>query len=464
MNAIVFSAVFGVVFMLLGTGCLRKKQKTIQYLAIVAMSLLIAIHTAELLTFPIITYRSDFIAYGSYELFLMLFMALCLLYFLVQNFSFLSAIKAPLPEQIALLFFMLSGGALLLSVNHLLTLFLGIEMVSLPLYIFTGLERRNLKSNESALKYFLTGAFFTGILLMGITLIYGSCGSFDISVIAERIKEQRDIWQLMGITFIMAALCFKVAAVPFHFWTPDVYEGAPTSYTGLMASVVKVFFFIAFFKIFHNAFRAAQSVWITQIDIVLVATLIVSNITALFQNSIKRLMSYSSIAQAAFMLLAIYANNQYASDGLFIYMISYTLAVLGVFAIIHPIDDKPIDALCGLLKKSPLTAVALAVFLFSLIGIPLTGGFIGKYYMILAALSNGLSLYILVLLFVASAVSAFYYLRVLNSAFFKQTDNSMALNYTFAPSKRFQTALLINAFVVILLGVRPSWFLELLNY
>lgn len=461
MNTLILSALFGIGFLLTGVSTYWQKRPVsllnsalLLVVALVIVSILEAIHR------PPIDYRSQFLNFNTYSNVLIVFLCICLWYFLAQNKNFLLSLPH-LSEQLALIFFMMCGGFILVSTNHLLLLFLGIETISLPLYIFTGLNKKNLKSNEATLKYFLTGAFFTGILLMGIALIYGSTGTLILNQISSQMGVLDDSFQMIGVTLILVAFAFKISAVPFHFWTPDVYEGAPTVYTSLMASIVKSFLIIAFIKIFHEAFSPNYASWSLQISLLIVLTLILSNITALYQNGIKRLMSYSSIAQAAFMLLAIYGNNRYAYDGLLIYVLSYSLAIMGIFAIITPISDKPISYLNGFFKTNPLSAIALGIFLFSLIGIPLTGGFIGKYYMLLSASAVPIFKWILVLAFVASVISAYYYLKVLNHVFFSN-ENLPMVNINI--SRRFELLLLINAGCVLLLGIHPELIISLLNY
>lgn len=461
MSTLILSALFGICFLLMGTSNYwQKKSRFLLSVGLVAVGILVLASVFELIHRPMLVYKSQFLTFNTYANVLMVFLCICWSYLLAQNWGFWNFLPA-LPEQLALMFFMMCGGFILLSANHLLLLFLGIETVSLPLYIFTGLNKHNLKSNEATLKYFLTGAFFTGILLMGIALIYGSTGTLVFAQISTQMGNLQNPFQLIGVTLILAAFAFKIAAVPFHFWTPDVYEGAPTVYTSMMASIAKSFFIIAFIKVFHEAFSANYANWSIQISLLVAMTLIISNITALYQNGIKRLMSYSSIAQAAFMLLAIYGNNRYAYDGLLIYVLSYSLAVIGIFAILTPISDKPISYLNGFFKSNPISAIALGVFLFSLIGIPLTGGFIGKYYMLLAASTASIFWWILLIAFVASTISAYYYLRILNAVFFSKANLPIA---KIPISRNFELLLLCNAGCILILGIHPEWVISLLNY
>lgn len=470
MDTIIASGLLGILFFLVGAfsrssegddddATERQNRKILGY-SLVAIVGLLGVSICELVDIPIFGYTTEFVHFGTYERVFLILMEVCVAYFWVQNFRSLPALGRPMAEQVALVFFMMTGGAVLAGADNLLLLFLGIEIVSFPLYIFTGLHRHHLKSNEATVKYFLTGAFFSGILLLGIALLYGVTGSFDLQTIRET-ADSADPVVWVGVSFVLFSFAFKVSAVPFHFWTPDVYEGAPSVYTALMATIAKSFFFIAFLHTFRDSFVTTFSTWSTQMAIIIVLTLIVGNLIAMQQNGVKRLMSYSSIAQAAFMLFAIYGHDQYGSDGLIIYTFSYSLAVLGVFAIIQPVANNSIDRLNGLAKSNPVIAVALAVFLFSLIGIPFTGGFMGKYYMLLSAANGGIHWSVLLVAFVASAMSAYYYLRIIRSVFFKEGTD---LSVRFRRDAVFEGALVFNAVLLIVTGIQPAWIMNGLNF
>src|SRR5215212_4901711 len=238
-----------------------------------------------------------------------------------------------LAEYFALIFFVLCGVAIASSFNTLLMLFLGIEIISIPLYILTGTDKRNLKSNEAALKYFLMGAFSTGLMLMGIALLYGNSGSFNIDQIVTNVEKISPLL-IGGILLLMISMSFKASAAPFHFWTPDVYDGAPTVFTSFMATIVKAAVFIAFLRLFDETFNSIQSSWQFLIAIMTALTVFIGNITAVFQQSVKRMLAYSSIAQAGFMMMALYAMNDMAKEGLILYSAAYSLATIGIFAIL----------------------------------------------------------------------------------------------------------------------------------
>ncbi len=285
-------------------------------------------------------------------------------------------------EYYALIFFILCGVNLLSAYNNLLILFLGIEIISIPQYILAGSDKRNLKSSEASLKYFLMGSFSTGILLMGIALLYGSMGSFDITKF-NFMQSGVSPMALSGILFLIVAFGFKVSAAPMHFWTPDVYDGSPTPFTALMATIVKAAVFVAFLRLFMDALGGINAHWNLVLSIVTALTLFIGNITAVFQQSVKRMLSYSSIAQAGFMLFAVLSVNATGMKGIIIYAVAYSVATIGIFAVLMKLKDYTYDGFNGLAKKEPVLAFAATVFLLSLAGIPLTAGFLCRVLMCL---------------------------------------------------------------------------------
>lgn len=378
-------------------------------------------------------------------------------------------------EYYALIFFVLSGIFILSSYANLLMLFLGIEILSIPLYILTGSDKRNLKSNEASLKYFLTGAFSTGLMLMGITLIYGATGSFQLEFIRNfnagmasgNILNTASLsfLEITGLLFLLASMAFKVSAAPFHFWTPDVYDGAPTVFTSFMATIAKAAAFIAFLKLFDARAFATNSAqnkligvdWKLLFSILIVATLLIGNITALFQQSVKRMLAYSSIAQAGFMLFAVFSLNDFAKEGLLLYATAYCLATIGLFAVLSKMKDITFEGYNGLAQTHPALAFATAVFLFSLAGIPLTAGFFAKYYMLAAAVKAGGYIWLVVLAVLFAAVSVAYYFRIIQAMYFKNPDSVTELPIV---SKSFNAALIFLSAIIIFLGIYPQWLLN----
>src|SRR5450631_2249793 len=305
MNSIITSAVLGVVMMF--SGLFLKKRSSIAALATAGVFLLLVMAMLELSGYHFFQIDTHNMLY--FDVFGLLFnciaFASTLIYFLL-NARDIAAIGHNPGEYFALMFFVLCGVSIASSFNSLLMLFIGIEIISIPLYILTGSDKRNLKSNEASLKYFLMGAFSTGLMLLGIAFLYGASdkGSFFLDDLALG-KAAGSPMMMTGLILLMSSMAFKVSAAPFHFWTPDVYDGAPTVITSFMASVVKAGVFIAFVRLFMDAFGDIKSQWQIFVAIITAITLFIGNITAVFQQSVKRMMAYSSIAQVGFMLFSL---------------------------------------------------------------------------------------------------------------------------------------------------------------
>jgi NADH-quinone oxidoreductase subunit N len=354
----------------------------------------------------------------------------------------------------AIFFFILCGVSLLTSFNNLLMLFIGIEILSIPLYILTGADKKNLLSNEASLKYFLMGSFSTGILLLGIAFIYGATGSFHLAMPIINPKTQvvtENFLMSAGLILLFVSLNFKVSAAPFHFWTPDVYDGAPTVFTSFMATIVKAAGFIAFIKVFEMQRLALAYSWSIILSFVIVATLLIGNITAVFQRSVKRMLAYSSIAQAGFMLFALYGNSIFNTEALLLYIVAYSLATIGLFAVLVKMKDYSFESFNGLAKKQPLLAFLTTIFLFSLAGIPLTAGFFAKFYMLNALFTANAGTWLLITAILFAAVSIFYYFRLVQAMYF--TSGEPAINEV---DKKYELKLVVVAIIIVLLGFFPS--------
>lgn len=463
MNAIILTAAWGIVMMF--GGVFFKGKSTPLYWAVAGILIILAADFFELINQqPFFNIElKDMLHFNSFNLTFIAVMLICtLLYFLLSGRD-IAKVGNNVSEYFALIFFVLCGVCIAATFNTLLTLFLGIEIMSIPLYILTGSDKRNLKSNEAALKYFLMGAFSTGIMLMGIAFVYGgnSNGSFFIDNI-NLGEGKMPVLIAMGLVLLIVSMSFKVSAAPFHFWTPDVYDGAPTVFTSFMATIVKAAGFIAFIRLFEYGFGKVQPQWQTLIAIIAAATLFIGNITAVFQQSVKRMLSYSSIAQAGFMLLAIFSLNEQAKEGLVLYAAAYSLATIGIFAILIRMNDYTIDGFNGLAKQQPVLAVTGTVFLLSLTGIPLTAGFLGKFYMLFGALKNNQQHWLVIFAVLCAAISAYYYFRVIQAMFFKEPQNVTG-NYADITAS-FKYLLIITAALIVLLGIFPTLITDWLHY
>jgi len=291
-------------------------------------------------------------------------------------------------DHYALLLFSICGALTMFSFTNLVMLFLGIEILSIPLYVLAGSNRDNLTSNEAALKYFLMGSFATGILLFGMALVYGSTATFDTAGIAAAIQNGLASPGMLklGILLILIGLSFKVSAVPFHFWAPDVYQGSPNMITAYMSTVVKTAGFAAFYRLFSGAFLSMSDFWGVGVAGIAALTMTVSNFTAIFQTDFKRMMAYSSISHAGYLLLGVLAVGIAGSSGaLLVYLLTYSIASIIAFAIYmlvsEPTEDGSFAAFNQLGKKQPILALMMTVAMLSLAGIPPLAGFFGKYFL-----------------------------------------------------------------------------------
>ena len=458
MNLILLSAIWGVVMMF--SGLFLNSKSAAKTVALVGAVALLIGNLFDLSGKMII--NSDFKGMLHYERFGLLFLTvliLALLIYILLSGKDVEAVGKHPFEYFALIFFVMSGAGLVALFNNLLILFIGIEIVSIPLYILTGSDKRNLKGNEAALKYFLMGSFSTGILLMGIAFLYGAAGSFQVERLAAITADNFTAFTTVGIVMVMVALAFKVSAAPFHFWTPDVYDGAPTVFTSFMATIVKAAIFIGFLNLFTNAFAGKADTWKLTVAVITALTLFIGNITAVYQQSVKRMLAYSSIAQAGFMLFAVFAVNDLSKQGLLLYAAAYCFATIGIFAVLVKMKDYTFEGFNGLAKRQPLVAFVLTVCFLSLAGIPLTAGFFAKYFVLAAAVKTGTYLWLVIFAVVMAAVSVYYYFRVIQAMYFKEGE-AQELEITAS----FKALLVVVAAVVVVLGVYPSLLTDMLFF
>jgi NADH-quinone oxidoreductase subunit N len=457
MKAIIAATIIGVILMFAGILLKEKKQAVI--LAGILMLVLFGVNIWELTqatdTEPQ-TFFNNMLRIDRYSLWFNMLMTGCTALYVLLTGKEIKKVGQHVSDYFALISFILCGVYLLSGYNNLLMLFIGIEIMSIPQYILAGSDKKNLKSSEASLKYFLMGSFSTGILLMGIVLLYGATGSFNIVSFTFLQSDALNPLALSGILFIMVAMGFKVSAAPMHMWTPDVYDGAPTPFTAYMSTVVKAGAFMAFMRLFSVSFGSLSSHWMMILAVVTAATLFIGNITAVFQQSVKRMLAYSSIAQAGFMLFAVVAVNATAWQGMMIYAVAYSVGTIGVFAVLMKLKDYTYDGFNGLAKKEPLLAFFTTIFILSLAGIPLTGGFMAKYFVLLAAVEQGQLFWLVIFGLLMAAISAYYYFRVIIAMYFKQGNAELASEIT-ATDKLL---LGITCALVICIGVAPQLFLS----
>jgi NADH-quinone oxidoreductase subunit N len=385
-----------------------------------------------------------------------IFLSSALLTILLSR-SYLERMQCHRGEFYILILFATTGMMLMAGALNLSTVFLGIELMSVALYVLAGFMRTKVRSNESALKYFLLGAFATGFLLYGIALIYGTSGTTDLVAISKVFPElvHNPVF-LMGCGLLIVALSFKVAAVPFHMWAPDVYEGAPTPVSGFMSTGAKSAAFATFLLVFIRVFDIAGSSMSQVLAVIAAFSMIVGNITAIAQNNVKRMLAYSSIAHAGYMLSGIAAANVDAETGILFYLLAYTFVNVGAFGVVSMMerqDDAKLtfDDYAGLSARRPMLALVMSMFMFSLAGIPPFAGFFGKYYVFLAAVKANMT-WLAILGVLTSLVSVYYYLRLVVLMYFREgeadLDHSIPLTSVIA--------LAIAGAVIVIVGIYPS--------
>jgi len=364
-------------------------------------------------------------------------------------------------EVFPLTLFAVSGAMLFPIATDFITLFVALEVLSLPLYLMVGLSRRRrLLSQEAALKYFLLGAYSSAFFLFGAALLYGYSGSISLNGLTDAIRGSggNDVFLLLGAAFLSVGLLFKIGAVPFHSWTPDVYQGAPTPITGFMAAATKAAAFGATLRIFYLGLDAAQVSWKPAIAGIAIITMIFGSIAAISQRDIKRMLALSSIAHTGFVLTAVVSLNKSALSATLFYLVAYGLATIGAFGIVTLVRDSAgevtdINRWVGLGKKSPLVAGVFSLFLLSFAGIPLTSGFVGKFAIFSAAYESG-NISLVVAGVLSSAIAVFFYLRLILMLFFAgETNGSVSV---VIPSILTRIAISICAIATLVLGLTPS--------
>ncbi|HKN18290.1 MAG TPA: NADH-quinone oxidoreductase subunit N, partial [Dissulfurispiraceae bacterium] len=361
--------------------------------------------------------------------------------------------KAEYGEYYSLLLFATAGMMIMASARDFIVLYLGLELMALSTYILAGIKRHDIRSNEAALKYFLLGTFSSIVLLYGISLIYGLTATTDLYKIAAQLKQTEvSTTLLLSMLLIVVAFCFKIAAVPFHMWAPDVYEGAPTSITAFMSVGPKAAGFAVIGRVFYVAFQNVQPDWTAALIGIAILTMAAGNILALVQTNIKRMLAYSSIAHAGYMLLGIITGTLEGRQAMMTYMLIYAFMNMGAFAVVILLDKgEEIKDYDGLAKSRPLVAALMLVFMFSLTGIPPTAGFIGKFNIFMAAVNAGYT-WLVVIAVIFSAISAFYYLRVVMNMYMKDATGEAVIH----TSPSLGLAILISVVMVFAIGIIPS--------
>jgi len=379
------------------------------------------------------------------------------------SINYLKLEKIEKGEYYGLVLFATCGMMIMASGFDLISIYLGLELMALSVYILAGFMRKSLRSNEAALKYFLLGAFSSGILLYGIAITFGVTGTTNLSEIAAFIGA--GVYSrpalILAMILLVAGFGFKVAAVPFHMWAPDVYEGAPTSVTAFMSVGPKAAGFAAFLRVFTVAFPAIQPDWTLIISALAILSMLIGNVVAISQTNIKRMLAYSSIAHAGYALVGFVAAGPEGVSSVMLYLLIYTFMNVGAFGMVimlrrSGVSGENIEDFAGLSKKNKMAALVMLVFMFSLAGIPPTAGFVGKFYIFMAALNAGF-LWLAVISVIMSVVSAFFYLRVVLVMYMKEPETETELSTSFP----IKLAMAVAVYAVLYIGMDPHRVLDL---
>jgi NADH-quinone oxidoreductase subunit N len=400
----------------------------------------------------------------NFALFFKMLILLSLVLTILASVRFVGRAPYPGGEYYALLLFTGVGMLFMVSGANLASIYVSLELMALSSYILAGYFKGEPKSTEAALKYFILGAFSSGVLLYGISLVYGQTGKLGLADVAQHFASaERSNLTMLGILLILAGLLFKVAAVPFHVWVPDVYEGSPTPITAFFSVGPKVASYAILARIFYVAFPKFGADWGLIVALVAAATMILGNVLALLQTNVKRMLAYSSIAHAGYALLGVLGfSNPFGIWGILVYLLAYLLMNFGVFGLVillesHGYAAETVSDFNGLARRNMPAAIVMLLFLLSLAGIPPTAGFIGKYYLFAAAMKAGYA-WLAVLAVLMSAVSLFYYFRIAGAMFLSESDGAKL-----SGSYALTAAVAICAAGTLAVGVAPEPVLEVLR-
>jgi len=370
-------------------------------------------------------------------------------------------------EYYALLLFALAGTLIIVSSTDLLLIYIGLELQALSIYVLTGFLKNDARSNEASLKYIILGAFSSGIILYGMSLFYGLTGTTDLSVMTTTLLtlDLSDPMLVLATLFMLVGLLFKVGAVPFHMWVPDIYQGAPSPITAYMSVAPKAAAFAVLIRVFMLDLAALQPIWLLNLAGIAVLTMAVGSFVALVQTNIKRMLAYSSIAHAGFLLLGLVAGGENGIASIMFYLLVYTFMTVGIFAIIILLSKgatagEPIEDFSGLAKTHPGLAVMSLLFLFSLAGIPPTGGFFAKFYLLTALVDQGYVV-LAVIAVLLSAVAAWFYIRIIMLMYVHPPAQLATEQAEVQLNLPIRTVLLIATVGTIVTGLLPAWFLDL---
>ena len=443
-----------------------KKNRSLTLAVTTIIGLLLAMYSETLLHGKDITgFYGTVVADDFSILFEFIYMSVAIITVFVSR-HYIAENEMNFGEYYVLLLTAVSGMMFMTSGLDLLVIFIGLEIMSISSYILVGMKRKVAMANEAALKYLLLGAFSTGFLLYGISLLYGATGSTLLPTIISEIQQNGsgNPLVIVGMALVVVAMSFKIAIVPFHMWTPDVYTGAPTPVTGFLSGAAKAAGFAVFIRVLMTGIPLEGANWENILWLLAVLTMTVGNVMALRQNEVKRMLAYSSIAHAGYVLVAVVVGSTSAISGVIFYSCAYALMGTGAFGILTIRDagriPRTFDDLAGYGKRNPTLALLMSLFVFSLVGLPLTGGFIGKFQIFSAALQEGW-IWLTVIAILNSALSVYYYLRVVMFMYMREGALPVGSVVSNNTSGFAMTGLLVTALAVLYLGVFPDSILEL---
>ncbi len=456
--------IFGTLLMVLDPIFQRRSSNAFGHLTLVGLAAAIGASVWVYMTNPGTAFGGMIVVDGFATFFRVLVMVVGILTVL-PSYRFLARQDAETSEYHALLLFSITGQGLMAVSNDLIMVFIGLEISSIASYVLAGYLRDDKRANEASLKYFLLGSFATAFFLYGVALIYGSTGSLNLTLVRNAVSSQNTpnlIFTGVAAALMFVGLGFKVSASPFQIWAPDVYQGAPTPVAAFLSAGPKAAAFAVFLRIFMTAFEPIGGSWQKLVWICALLSMTIGNFAALLQNNVKRLLAYSSIAHAGYVLVALASRSDAGAAAAMFYLAAYAFMNIGAFAVVSHLSGKgerylSVDDFDGLGQKQPLTAAMLSIFLLSLIGVPLTGGFFGKFYIFKAALDQHL-VWLTVLGLLNSAVAAFYYLRILVSMYMHEPGQAATEAEPLSPG--LATALIVPAAATLFLGIYPTWVLN----
>lgn len=450
MNTLIYTSTLGIICMVAEMLNLRK------FIVPIALTGLLAICGLNVLDWNVNQdYYHHMVVIDNFSVAFSELLLVLGVFILALSGSFYKNEAAKISDYVAIIIFTLSGALAMVSFGNLAMFFLGLEVLSISLYVLAGSKRKELRSNEAAMKYFLMGSFASGILLFGIALIYGETGSFNLNEIASHASSAPSSPMFfIGAGMILIAMLFKVSAAPFHFWAPDVYEGSPTLTTAMMATVAKIAAFAAFYRLFSSAFTSSLPAYAWVLSAVTALTIAIGNFSALQQDSFKRMLAFSGISHAGYLLLGIISVYVKTDNAIFYYSVAYGVSSVAAFAVAiivaaHAGTEK-FEGFNGLGKRKPMLALALTIAMLSMAGIPPFAGFFGKYYIFSEAVKAG-HLLLVIFAVLNSIVSVYYYFKVILAMY---TNESQEVGFSIKPA--YAVVIAVCTILTIAAGVFPS--------